>query len=201
MDYSIEELSEYKKYLNTIDKVLEKYFEDQKEYIFCQKGCSHCCETGQYPYTELEYKFLILGFFSLPQEERQKIISRIQTLKREYNQTSDKKNFTYRCPFLNENGLCSVYEYRGMICRSFGLLTLLSNNQCAIPFCHKFGLNYSNVYDPIKKGIDFKKVEELNYKNKPYARKTNIKSLMSPDLFVGEPLNFGETKALIDWFY
>ena len=201
MDYSIEELSEYKKYLNTIDKVLEKYFEHQKEYIFCKKGCSHCCETGQYPYSELEYKYLILGFFKLPREEQEKIIIKIQNLKKEYDNFEDKKEFSHRCPFLNEDGICSVYEYRGVICRSFGLITLLDSGKCVIPFCHGLGLNYSNVYDPVKKGIDFKKVEELKYKNKPHARKTNIKTLMSPDMFVGEPLDFGETKALIEWFY
>ena len=199
MDYSFEDFTKYKQYLNTIDQVLHKYFEEQKEYIFCKKGCGHCCEVGQYPYSDLEAKFLLLGFFRIPLEEQQKVIQRIKQLKEEYEKSENKKEFKYRCPFLNDEKICTVYDFRGLICRTFGLLTILPNNKCVVPFCHELGLNYSNVYDAKNKRIDFNKVEQDGYKIFPNARKTNIKTLMEPEMFECEPLDFGEIKSLIEW--
>lgn len=200
MDYTLEDFFVYKRYLNTIDEVLKGYFEDQKEYIFCKKGCSHCCEIGIYPYTDLEFKYLLLGFFRIPMKEQQKVIKRIQDLKKEYQECEDKKKFEHRCPFLDEDGVCTVYEYRGMICRTFGLITMLDDGGCVIPFCQELGLNYSNVYDPINKRIDMEKVKKLGFKNIPHPRKTSLKTIMSPEMFEGEsPIDFGERKALIEW--
>lgn len=199
MDYSLEDFTKFKQYLNTIDQVLEGYFEDQKEYIFCQKGCGHCCKNGQYPYSDLEAKFLLLGFFRIPMKEQQEVIKRIKALKEEYKNIENKKEFSYRCPFLDENNLCTVYDYRGLICRTFGLLTIHPSGKCSIPFCHSLGLNYSNVYDEENKRIDYDKVEAEGFKIFPNARKTNIKTLMSPEMFVDEPIIFGEIKSLIEW--
>lgn len=200
MDYTLEDFFVYKRYLNTIDVVLKRYFEDQKEYIFCKKGCSHCCEIGHYPYTDLEFKYLLLGFFRIPMKEQQKVIKRIQDLKKEYQECENKKKFEHRCPFLDDEGVCTVYEYRGMICRTFGLITMLDDGGCVIPFCQELGLNYSNVYDPINKKIDMEKVKKLGFKNIPYPRKTSLKTIMSPEMFEGDsPIDFGERKALIEW--
>ena len=200
MDYAIEDFFKYKQYLNTIDKILERYFDEQKEYIFCKKGCSHCCERGVYPYTELEFKYLLLGFFKTSLTEQQEIVKRIKELKQEYDSCEDKKNFNHRCPFLDKDGICSVYEYRGVVCRTFGLITYLREEKgCAIPFCQELGLNYSNVYDPVNKRIDMDKVKELGFKNIPHPRRTTLNNIMSPEMFEGEPIDFGERKALIDW--
>ena len=84
MGYTIEDFTKYRQYLNTIDEVLAGYFEDQKEYIFCKKGCAHCCKTGQYPCSELEFRYLQLGFFKIPLKEQQEVIKRIQALKAVY---------------------------------------------------------------------------------------------------------------------
>lgn len=199
MGYTVEDFAKYRQYLNTIDQVLEGYFEEQKEYIFCKKGCAHCCKTGQYPCSELEFRYLQLGFFKIPLIEQQGVIKRIQALKAEYQKVEDKKEFKHTCPFLDENNLCTIYEYRPLICRTFGLLTITPKNSCVIPFCYTLGLNYSNVYNENSKSIDFEKVEKEGYKNPPYARKTNIGTLTSPEMFEGEPLDFGEIKALADW--
>ncbi len=199
MDYSLEDFIKFKQYLNTVDEVLNSYFEHQKEYLFCKKGCAYCCESGQYPYSELEFKYLLLGFFKIPLKEQQEVIKRIKALKEEYQNVENKKEFKYRCPFLSEEKICTVYDYRGLICRTFGLITLLDSGKCVIPFCHELGLNYSTVFDKSTKKFDFDKIEELGYKNIPHPRKTNIKTLMSPEMFENEPIEFGEIKNLVDW--
>lgn len=199
MDYTAEDFIVYKQYLNTISTVLEGYFEHQKEYICCKEGCSHCCETGQYPYSDIEFKYLLLGFFKIPPIEQQAVIKRIKKLKEDYVNCENKEKFSHRCPFLSENGICTVYDFRGLICRVFGLITLHNDGKYTLPFCHSLGLNYSKVYDEDTKKINYDKIKELGYKNWPEAHRTNLKTLMSNEMFEGEPLNFGELKPLIEW--
>lgn len=189
----------YKKYLNTIQSFLDKYFEDQKEYICCKKGCAHCCEKGAYPYSQLEFDYLILGFFKMDLKEQQKVIKRIQDLKEEYAQIEDKEKFMYRCPFLNEEKVCTIYNYRGLICRTFGLLKPDKNDEIIMPFCQSLGLNYSTVYNREEKKIDLELIKQNGYKNRPKAYDLSFKTLMSKDLFQNEVIDFGEIKSLIEW--
>ena len=186
-----ENLKLYKQYLNTIQNLLDGYFENQKEYIFCKKGCSHCCEKGEYPYSRLEFDYLMLGFFKLEPKVQQGVIKRIQKLKEEYN------GGMYKCPFLNEDGCCTVYDFRGLICRTFGLLKPNKDGEIIMPFCQSMGLNYSNVYNREKKVIDEDLVK--NYKNSPKAYQLSFKTLMSEDLFKDVKLDFGEIKSLVEW--
>ena len=189
----------YKKYLNTVQDFLDKCFEDQKEYISCKKGCAHCCEKGAYPYSQLEFDYLILGFFKMDLKEQQKVIKRIQDLKEEYARIEDKEKFMYRCPFLNDEKVCTVYDYRGVICRVSGLLKYGKNEEIVMPFCQSLGLNYSNVYNREEKMIDLNLIEKYGYKNRPKAYDLSFKTLMSKDLFKDVVIDFGEIKSLIEW--
>lgn len=188
-----EKLKLYKQYLNTIQDLLDSYFENQKEYLACKKGCSYCCEKGQYPYSELEFEYLLTGFMGLPDNEKQEIIERIKELKETYN------GEMYKCPFLGKDNACMVYNYRGLICRTFGLLKPDKNGEIIMPFCQSLGLNYSKVYDRERKMLDENLIKNGEYKNTPKAYQIGLKTLMSEDLFEGEPLKFGEIKSLIDW--
>lgn len=197
MDF--ERLKTYKQYLNTIQSVLNKYFENQAEYIFCKKGCAHCCKKGVYPYSEVEFQYLTLGFMNLPQNIQMKITEKILKLKEEYKNCETKNEFYHVCPFLGDDDECLVYDFRGIICRNFGILQINSENRVLMPFCQSLGLNYSNVYDDENRKFDFSLVEKNGYKNIPKPFPVSRKLLMDKDLFEGEPLDFGESKALIEW--
>jgi len=196
---NFEELQLYKQYLNTIQSIVNNYFENQKEYICCQKGCAHCCETGAYPFSRLEFDYLMIGFFKMDLKEQQGVIKRIQELKKEYETVENKEKFMYRCPFLNDEKVCTVYDYRGLICRTFGLLKPNKDGKINMPFCQSLGLNYSKVYNKEKKMIDENLVKDLGYKNTPKAYQIDLKTLMSKDLFEDVVLDFGEVKSLVDW--
>ena len=136
---NFDELQLYKQYLNTIQVLLNDYFDNQKEYLCCKKGCAHCCETGAYPYSRLEFDYLMIGFFKMDLKEQQGVIKRIKDLKKEYETVENKEKFMYRCPFLNEEKSCTVYEYRGLICRTFGLLKPNKDGKINMPFCQSLG--------------------------------------------------------------
>ncbi len=189
----------YEKYLELINGKINGFFEKQKPYIFCKEGCSLCCEKGEYPWSEIEYKYLMKGFFELPTELQEQIKTKIKQIK------EDKKNFKgdgvflHECPFLI-NKKCSVYKYRGIICRSFGLLVQVEGKKPQIPFCSSLGLNYSNVYDVEKRSISPELYEKTGLDIEPVIFNVSYKFLTNDTFADGFNFKFGDKKPLIDWF-
>ena len=58
-------LKRYEEFLKIVDKKLDKYFEEQCEFIKCKPECSACCEVGEYPFSRLELEYLLSGYAKL----------------------------------------------------------------------------------------------------------------------------------------
>ena len=80
-------LGNYLLFLDVIQKKIDKFFDDQKEYIFCKEGCSRCCKGAQFPYTEIEFRFLVQGLFSLEQNLQLQIMEKIESVIQAKNNT------------------------------------------------------------------------------------------------------------------
>ena len=52
-------LKNYLNYLRFVNDKLNKFFEKQKPYIFCKKGCGMCCKNAQFPYSKIEMDYLM----------------------------------------------------------------------------------------------------------------------------------------------
>lgn len=192
-------LQNYLIYLNLINKKLQNFFENQKSYIACKQGCAKCCKNAEFPYTEIEFKYLLEGYFKLPKDTQLLIMERICNLEAEKEKSNDDL-FRYDCPFLINNS-CSVYEYRGLMCRCFGLMTFWEDNaKTQVPFCAFQGLNYSNVVDFETKTISQEKFEKLGFETEPKAFNVSYKALTDTDFEESFKFKFGEKKALLDWF-
>lgn len=195
-----EEFEKYCQFIRIIMGRINAHFEDQKDYIHCKEGCSYCCQNGEYPCSESEFEFLKVGFMSLDTDTQQKIISNIAKLKQE-KQKSNKEQFVHQCPFLIDNK-CSVYKYRMIICRTFGLAYFAKENNkntIKVPFCMEQGLNYSEVYDKNSKTFSSELFEKTGYKKEPVAFNLNRNSLKEKFGREIMELDFGEDKALLDW--
>ncbi len=190
-------LKRYEYYLNVISDELQRIFEYQKEYICCQNGCSGCCEKGMYPYSKLEADYILLGYSRLPEEIKEIVKNNLKKLKKELEEHKGD-NFLHDCPFLI-NGSCCVYLYRGIICRTFGLITENSEGKLTIPYCAGTGLNYSKVYDTEKKMILEENVEKLGYKVMPKAYNLSRENMMHLSFAEKLEIEFGESKMLIEW--
>ena len=176
-------LKKYEKFLEKFDKKLEKYFKNQSEYISCKEGCSGCCEVGDYPFTQLEMMYLMQGFKTLPAMTQAMVRNNLLSIKK--NRVST--HFFYQCPFLINNR-CSVYKYRGLTCRTFGLAYLCGDKTVKLPECVHQGLCYSKVMDgdmltiePIKESLSLTDII-----NSPEAKELQ--------------LEFGMSRSLVDWF-
>ena len=191
-------MNNFIKYLNFLQNNLDKFFEQQTPYISCKKGCGLCCQNAQFPFSEMEFNYLIQGSLTLPKEMQQKVEENITKTKKEKS-NFEGDIFKYDCPFLVDN-VCSIYEHRGIVCRTFGLIEA-TEEKAKIPFCHSNGLNYSNVVDEEKKTISQEKYLSLNEKKRPLAYNINYKFLTSEKVEKEYGFEFGEKKPLIDWFY
>lgn len=188
----------YKKYLESLDKVLRKEFKSQKPFIKCQKGCSFCCEVGDYPFSRLEMEYLMAGLLTLDVEAQKKIKAEIKRLLKE--KLSYNGQFMHRCPFLAEEKTCFLYERRGIVCRTFGLASFENSEKgvyVKLPECVKKKLNYSEVFDG-------KEVVVENFKNfgveSPVNHSLNLNYYERnlPNEF--KDLEFGEIRPMLDWF-
>ena len=152
-------LNSYIKFLKELDSRLDKYFKDQAEFLCCKKGCSSCCEKGDYPISELELKYLMQGYTKLDN------LTKIEVQKNINNIEKGGK-----CPFLI-NQTCSIYNYRPVICRVHGLAYFCKDKTVKVPYCVNNGKNYSTVFDsgeiltePIEENLDTTNLlKNLNY--------------------------------------
>lgn len=193
-------LNNYEKYLSFIQEKISKFFDKQKDYIACKKGCAKCCKNAQYPYSEIELKYLLCGFLNLDNDTKEKIEKNFEKIKQQKANFKGEK-FLYTCPFLIDES-CSVYNHRGLVCRTFGLITAPQNEneKTKIPFCCFEGLNYANVYDKETKMLSEELVIKNGFKNNPTGFNISYKFLTNEDFEKAFNFKFGEKKALIDWF-
>lgn len=191
-------LANYKAYLNFLESKLQKFFASQEPYIFCKKGCSKCCRHAQFPYSAVEFRYLLNGALTLDNDTQKKIETNIKQVLEKKKKYRGKK-FLYDCPFLIDD-CCSVYNYRGVICRTFGLMTNTENQKIKAPFCAFKGLNYSNVLNLRNKTISVIKFKKLNTKAEPLGFNISYKYLTCEDYERTFNIKFGESKPVIDWF-
>jgi len=195
---SIEYLQIYELYLKVITKQLDKFFEEQSPYIFCKEGCSICCEKGEYPFTEIEIKYLMVGFSQLPQNIQMQILKKTQQINIAKKDAPKDKKFMHECPFLIDKR-CSVYNYRGLICRNHGLAFFDKDQKLCVPHCSCDGLNYASVYDFQNGCISKEKYEKTGFTVEPLAHNVGLEFLLNNSFTKENNMNFGEIKPLLDW--
>lgn len=140
---------DYKDFLVDLDKRLNEYFELHREHINCCVGCSSCCETGDYPMSQLELEYLMQGYAKLNDKDKITVQNNIKNIIK-----------GGACPFLIDKK-CSVYSFRPIICRVHGLAYLCADEVVKVPYCANEGKNYNKVYkdgeieiNPVKENLD-----------------------------------------------
>lgn len=194
-DFSLKK--RYEIFLYTLNKELQKMFDNQAEFIKCKEGCSYCCEKGEYPFSELEFNYLIEGYKQLDSNTKKIIKENIKQINKEKSKNTDKI-FMHKCPFLIDKR-CSVYNNRGIICRTFGLLCEHNDGRLTIPFCHEYGLNYAQLYDKeLGQLIDERDGIKLS-KTEPAAFRIERDNIMNLSIAKNLNIVWGNSKTMIDF--
>lgn len=193
-------LENYQKYLDFLDEKLKKFFDSQRPYIQCHKGCSKCCRMAQFPTSRVEMIYLLNGFLNSTDEKTQNIVSQnIQNILKVRDVAENKKEFRYNCPFLIDDA-CSAYQYRGIICRTFGLMKQEEDGKITVPFCCFEGMNYSSVIDADTHKLSPEKVKTRECLEEPLGFNVSYKYLTDKEFEETFKFQFGEKKPLIEWF-
>ena len=196
---NIDDIRKYELYLQFLEKKLKSFFEEQAPYIYCKEGCSYCCEKGEYPFSEIEFAYLMMGVRTLDAETVRVIENNIIELKKQKESANPDKPFMHQCPFL-VNKRCSLYNFRGIICRSHGLAFFSRKGKLMVPACVDFGLNYSSVYDFDTGTISNEKYQKSGIKQEPLAHNVGVHYLTNNDFLKSIGLDFGEIKPMLYWF-
>ena len=97
----------------------------------------------------------------------------------------------HKCPFLIDKK-CSVYPYRGLVCRIHGLAWYDENeNRIRLPYCANKGLNYAKVFD--------RQTGEVFLQN-PITERLRIDSILDSEEAKKFDLIRGEIRPLLKWF-
>ncbi len=183
-------LENYEKFLEEFNIEIEEIFEKQKEFIKCKKGCSLCCRQGDYPFSQLEFTYLMDGYIKLPAQIKVIVQNNIKNLLEEKKNFSGER-FEHKCPFLI-NDECCVYKYRGIICRTFGVCYYDDIKDCVrLPGCVHYGLNFANVYDENTKTLDMEDV---------YPKNLRIDKVLESPTAKKYEFNHGQIRPILDWF-
>lgn len=186
----------YLKFLAYFQGLLNRYFTEQAPFIKCQKGCAKCCKNGNYPFSQIEVEYLKQEFKTLDEGLKQKVLDRIRNLIAEKN-NSKEAVFKHECPFL-EDDTCVVYNNRGIICRTFGLIYFNESDKMQMPFCAFEGLNYSDVMDFEKNIITEEKLAESGLDVEPKAFNLDYKKVTDDKIAEAYLYSYGEKGPLLD---
>lgn len=94
----------------------------------CQKGCSACCRDN-FKIRPVEQAYMAEGLALQSHSVQLQVAQRLAM-------TSEERNG--ECPYLLEQA-CSVYDYRPVLCRAFGLMLLMNETVSTCP------LNFTDV--------------------------------------------------------
>lgn len=120
IDSKAQEIKEHYKLHGTektiawIHDTISLYYENEKakKEMTCSKGCSFCCHDLIIIHPD-EYNYI----YKLAKKHKIKTNKKVSKL---FNSTKKEqlKWHHKRCPFLTDNDVCSIYEFRPMICRT-----------------------------------------------------------------------------------
>ncbi len=119
---------------------------------FSCTGCpDNCCDSYFEHHTYVEWAYLRQGFSKLSTEKQQKILQRAKSYLKECNESLSRgQRPQVMCP-LNEEGLCTLYPYRLLVCRTHGVpasMTRPDGKKLVFPGCFRcqelVALDHSN---------------------------------------------------------
>ncbi|MGL1930401.1 MAG: hypothetical protein OCC45_01430 [Desulfotalea sp.] len=97
-----------------------------KQLDFTCKGCSdNCCDSYFMHHTYVEWAYLHLGFSKLPEERQKQVYDRCKEYVKSCKEAKEKdERPQVMCP-LNDDGLCSLYHNRLLVCRTHGVPAIM----------------------------------------------------------------------------
>ncbi|MEA3429457.1 MAG: YkgJ family cysteine cluster protein [Thermodesulfobacteriota bacterium] len=158
----------YEEIVAMADTVFERVKKEYPECVTCKQECSDCCyalfDIGLIEGLYINYQFNK----NFKGKERDRLIDKINIADREVHRIKKKAykaldagkkeadilmdiaEKRIRCPLLNEQNLCDIYEYRPITCRLYGIPTTIGG---ASHTCGKSGFVKGKQYPTVNLDI------------------------------------------------
>ncbi len=122
-------LKELQGIYDVVDNAFAKVQKQFSDEVRCGKGCDDCCHAV-FDVSIIEAVALLKHFQTLSEEDHEAIIEAssiaFEAWEKLVNQKGEFSEARIRCPLLNEEGLCSCYEFRPVNCRTYGIPTVIN---------------------------------------------------------------------------
>jgi len=123
-------------------EVDRRFEETRRRYpreVRCRRGCTDCC-YAPFDLSLAEALYLARAFRRLPRRVRREVERRLEKYEKQWETEVPKpvdpfalSRVRLRCPFLDDRGLCVVYEFRPLTCRIYGLPLSLGEETVVCP--------------------------------------------------------------------
>ncbi|MBG0790825.1 MAG: YkgJ family cysteine cluster protein [Desulfovibrionaceae bacterium] len=163
-----EYFKKYEAVVAEVEAVFKKFENDVPELVKCGKGCSDCC-YALFDVTLVEAMYINAKFNekysgiqrAVLMDRADKADRQINKLKRKVFKATQSGASTndvllevakarVRCPMLDDNDLCSIYEHRPITCRLYGVPTAIGGKPHA---CGKSGFKGGEKYPTVNMDI------------------------------------------------
>ena len=154
----------YKAIVDQVDAVFKKVKEEHKECVRCKLGCADCCHA-LFDLTLIEALYIKSQFDAVFQEEaRSLIIERANEADHENGKPESEileemSAQKVRCPLLNSDDRCDLYEHRPLTCRLYGIPTVIGGKAHT---CGMSGFEQGKPYPTVKLDAIQQKLYELS---------------------------------------
>lgn len=158
----------YEAVVAEVDAVFEKFESDMPELVKCGKGCSDCCYAlfditlAEAIYLNHKFNEKFSGIErSVIMERADQADRQIHKLKRKVYKASQEgrpaseilmevSKARVRCPMLDDDNLCSIYDNRPITCRLYGVPTSIGGEAHT---CNKAGFKGGEKYPTVNMDI------------------------------------------------
>jgi Fe-S-cluster containining protein len=143
---------QYEQLVKQIDMVFEKVRTEYPDCVTCKEGCADCCHA-LFDLTLIEAIYINRKFLdTIPFEKQEELHERankadrilakikreaqkdLQVGKSEETILEEMAAMRVKCPLLNEDNRCEMYEFRPITCRLYGIPTVIGSKAhgCAL---------------------------------------------------------------------
>lgn len=110
-----------------IDNIVSNITVDYPGLVKCKIGCSDCCHAV-FDVSLIEGQLILEAFRALERAKRREItrkaekaLKQWQNIVNQPDRISDIGRERIRCPLLDKNNICSLYDARPVNCRTYGI--------------------------------------------------------------------------------
>ncbi len=111
---------------DTIDITVAQIHRNFPSEVKCRKGCSDCCHAA-FDASLIEAYYILHRFRALPRKARRQALKNAARAMKEWEKMmrdqTDISTARIRCPLLDHNDACIIYEARPVNCRTYGVPT------------------------------------------------------------------------------